>query len=304
MKGIISRPYASPADFHKVRNLLITTYSLNAPGVNWEIRRWDGKHFHNDDLSWQPHWEQTRRLWETDSGELVGVVNPEYIGNFYVQIHPDYRELENEMIAWAETACATGVPPVVETFTFDHDAPRNHVLKARGYTRQDSTGMLRRMRVGNRHLPVVTRAEGYVIRGTSLADAAGLAALLNAGFNRTIHNEAELTNFMNFSPSFRHELNLVAEAADGTLAAHVGVTIDPSLRYGIFEPVVTHPDHRRKGLAQTLMIEGMHRAKVAGAGEMLVDTGDDPGANAFYDSMGFAEAYLGHYWKKTIQTGA
>ncbi len=299
MQRITSRPYSQPADFEKVRNLLVCTYPITALGVNWEIRRWDGKHFHNDDLSWNPDWERTRRLWETEHGELVGVVNPEYAGNFYVQIHPDYRDLENEMIAWAETACAVGDPPCVETFAFDHDAPRNRVLRERGFVRQDSTGTLRRMRFGSHPLPTVTRAEGYVMRGTSLSDAAGLAALLNAGFNRTIHNELEVANFMTYSPSFRHELTLVAEAADGTLAAHVGVTVDPSLHYGVFEPVVTHPDHRRKGLAQALMIEGMHRAKAAGVNEMLVDTGDDPGANAFYDSMGFAEAYLGHYWKKT-----
>ena len=43
-----------------------------------------------------------------------------------------------------------------------------------------------------------------------------------------------------------------------------GVTYDEANRRGIFEPVVTHPDHRRRGLARALMLEGMRRARALG----------------------------------------
>ena len=91
---------------------------------------------------------------------------------------------------------------------------------------------------------------------------------------------------------------MVAEAPDGTFAAHVGVIYDEANRRALFEPVSTHPSHRRKGLAQALMFEGLHRAKALGAAEITVETGDAAPANALYNSIGFTEAYKGYAWRK------
>jgi len=67
------------------------------------------------------------------------------------------------------------------------------------------------------------------------------------------------------------------------------------------EPVCTHPDHRRKGLAQALMQEGLLRLRDLGALEASVDTGNMLPANRFYDSIGFTEAYRGYAWRKVWQ---
>jgi predicted N-acetyltransferase YhbS len=127
-----------------------------------------------------------------------------------------------------------------------------------------------------------------------------MAALLNAAFGRSQHTAAEYMAFMRGSPSFSHDLNLVALAADDSFAAHVGVTYEPINRMAVFEPVCTHPDHLRKGLARSLIYEGMRRLRALGADSACVGSGDAEAANALYRACGFNEEYHGSWFERLI----
>ncbi len=107
---------------------------------------------------------------------------------------------------------------------------------------------------------------------------------------------------MTRSPSFRHDLDLVAVAPDGAFAAYIGMTCDEVNRSAEFEPVCTHPDHQRKGLAHALMLDGLHRLKALGAVDVFVDTGDQVAANKLYEVVGFTEAYKGYIWRKLLSS--
>lgn len=293
------------ADFWRVRDFLIETYPLVPPGYNWEIRRWDGKRFHNDDLSWYSGWMSRAAIFETADGRIVGAVHCEYEGDVHFEVHPDYRYLQVQMLDWAEehlSVAAEDGRRKLDTFVFDYDAPRQRLLTDRGYENVGWSGVIRRLRFGNWPLPSVALPSGYTLRNTEAneGDYQRIADVLNAGFNRTIHNAPEMRNFMTQAPCFRHDLDLVAVAPDGSFAAYVGVIFEEVNRYGIFEPVCTHPDHRRKGLAQALMFEGLYRIHALGAREMYVDTGTAEAANALYESIGFTEAYKGYTWRRTF----
>lgn len=191
----------------------------------------------------------------------------------------------------------------MQTFAFDHDAARIAALTARGHEQQAQFGVLRRLRFGTWPIPAASFPDGYRIRTTrpdNHEDCAQIASLLNAAFNRTIHEAAKYRNFTTCSPSYRYDLDLLVEAPDGTLVALVGVTFEPVNGYGIFEPVCTHPAHVRLGLSRALMLEGMRRLVRLGASSVCVDTGYRTIANAFYDSMGFTEAYRGHTGSRTL----
>jgi ribosomal protein S18 acetylase RimI-like enzyme len=59
-----------------------------------------------------------------------------------------------------------------------------------------------------------------------------------------------------------------------------------------FEPVGTHPEHRRRGLGRALMLHGMHRARAAGARHATVACLGAPGhprARGLYFGVGFRE---------------
>ncbi len=301
-----NRPYRDERDFWRVRELLLETYPLAPPDFNWEVRRWDGARFHGDPPAWDPYWDGRVQLWETAGGRLVGAVNPDGAGNACLQIHPDYRHLEAEMVAWAgehiRTAPTDGTRPRTDVFVYEHDTWRLHVLQEQGYTRFDEWAVVRRLRFGRKVIPPVRMPAGYTLRPANKDDPAehdAFAALLNAAFNRTFHKGVDIRNFRARAPSYRADLDLFAIAPDGSLAANVGVIYMAEVCAGLFEPVCTHPAHRQKSLGKMLMWEGMHRLQALGAVEVTVATGEMVPANALYDAVGFPELYRGWVWRKT-----
>jgi mycothiol synthase len=306
---IVSRAFQSDEDFLKVRNLLIETYPIIPVDFNWDIRRWDGWRFYNKDITFKHAWTEQVHLWETPDGRLVGAAHPDGPGSAQLEIHPDFRPyIEEEMLSWCENHLAAagkdGGARRLTMTVFEYDSPRRRLLAAHGFEKTDDYCVSRRMRLGSRPLPEPTLASGYLLRTTQpgdMRDCQGIADILNASFKRTFHNAEEFFNFSTCSPSFNHELDLVAEAQDGTFAAYVGITYDPTNRCGIFEPVCTHPRHLRLGLARSLMFEGLHRLKSLGASDVYVGTGDMIPANALYEAVGFTEAYAGYDWVKVMQ---
>ncbi|MFC1960768.1 GNAT family N-acetyltransferase [Chloroflexota bacterium] len=304
---IVTRPFQDGADFGRVRDLISETYPITGLGFNWEIRRWDGWRYYGTDPAWQPRWEKEFHLWETEEGRRVGLAHHEgQLGEAHLEIHPDYRELiEADMIAWAEQHLSVptedGQGRRLNTVVFEYDTPRQNLLVARGYEKQSRAGFHRRVYLGDRALAQPTFAEGYTLHTTrpgNEEDFQRLADLLNAAFGRGGHVAAEYRNFTSHAACYRRALDLMAVAPDGSYAAHVGGVYDEANRRGLFEPVCTHPDHRRKGLAKALMVEGLHRLKTLGAVAVTCDTNDTIASNRLYDSV-FTEAYQSYIWRKT-----
>jgi GNAT superfamily N-acetyltransferase len=305
MPHIRSRPLRDDGDVRRVRDLLVETHLINPPALNWEVRRWDGWRFYNPTPEWNPTWESSVRLWETNNGRLVGAVNAEGSGDAHLQVHPHYRPfIEEEMLAWAEEHLARPVAGAGRQLTigvYEYDRPRKLLLEKRGYEKSDAGGTFYLLRFGLQTMPEVRLADGYQLRETrpgSAEDAQRIADLLNAAFGRDFHNAEEYMVFASHAPCFRHDLDLVAEAPDGSFACYVGLPYDEQNRYAIFEPVCTHPDHLRKGLAQALMWEALRRAQALGALTASTETGRAPAANRLYESIGFTETYEMRVWRR------
>ena len=100
--GITSRPMRDDADFWRMRALLVETVPIAPMGLNWDVRRLDGKRFYNADPEANRLMSRQIQLWGAAEGQLVGYVLPEGSGDAHLQVHPDYRHIEGEMIAWAQ----------------------------------------------------------------------------------------------------------------------------------------------------------------------------------------------------------
>lgn len=285
-----------------MRALLIDTVPLIPIGFNWDMRRLDGKRFYeaNVEQNWPP--ALPIQLWETAGGQLAGFVLSDGV-DAHLNVHPDFRHLEGEMLDWAVAHLGEATPGgcSLGVYAYEYDVLRQRLLAERGFEKTEYWGMIRHLRLGERPLAQPAVAEGYTIRTTQpqdMADCQRIADLLNAAFRRDFHNALEYHNFCRLAPSFHPDLDLVAVAPDGSFAAYVVVPYDQANRRGIFEPVCTHPDHQRKGLAGALMQEALLRLRAIGAVDATVDTGDMVPANRFYDSMGFTEAYRGYAWQR------
>jgi GNAT superfamily N-acetyltransferase len=301
---IAMRCTESDTDFWAMRNMLVATAPITPIGLNWDVRRLDGQRFYEADLASSRLDRRPIGLWEARDDGLIGFVLAEGEGNAHLQVHPDYRWLESDMIDWAREhlsiPAGESSQRQLEIYVNEYDSLRQRLLRERGFEKTEYWGVIRHMRLGKQVLAQPQLTPGYTMRATApheLGDCQRVADLLNQAFGRDFHNAQEYQNFTRFAPCFHEELDLAAIAPDGSFAAYVGIPYDEVNRRGIFEPVCTHPDHRQKGLAQALMREGLLRLREKGARAVTVDTGDMLPANRLYDSLGFTEAYRGFIWR-------
>lgn len=129
---------------------------------------------------------------------------------------------------------------------------------------------------------------GYRIRGLAGPDETeARVAIHRAAFPTSRLTAAKYSRLFDL-PHYRFDDDLVVEAGDGSLAAFALTWWDPVGRVGEFEPLGTHPQHRRQGLARALLATGIDRfvARGAQAIEVYSDTADAP-AEALYPAVGF-----------------
>jgi len=91
---------------------------------------------------------------------------------------------------------------------------------------------------------------------------------------------------------YREDLDCVVEAPDGSFAAYTLAWYDDENRVGEFEPVGTHPSHRRLGLGRAVNLFALQRLREVGAERAVVlCRGDDayPVPKRLYESVGFRQ---------------
>jgi GNAT superfamily N-acetyltransferase len=99
------------------------------------------------------------------------------------------------------------------------------------------------------------------------------------------------------APLYRRDLDLVAVAADGSVASFCTIWFDDVTRTAYFEPVATVPAHRRHGLGKALLVEGLHRLKEMGCLVAFVG-GYSERANGLYSSVMGEEYDVSEPWEK------
>jgi GNAT superfamily N-acetyltransferase len=90
---------------------------------------------------------------------------------------------------------------------------------------------------------------------------------------------------------YRSDLDGVCVAPDVSVAAYTLAWLDEQNEIGELEPVGTHADHRRFGLARATSLFALRRLCDEGAKTALVACRGDghPAASALYESIGFRE---------------
>jgi GNAT superfamily N-acetyltransferase len=234
-------------------------------------------------------------------GAIVAAVLTEGAGTAYLQVPSGQASYLPALIEWSEKhlrRADTGDIRRLGIFAADTDTELINLLLALDYRPSEIGEVQRRLELATwNDQEDVPRS--YSLRKTEAADAAQISQLLNASFGRSIHNAEEYLNFRSKAPSFRKELDIVAVASDGSLAAYVGVCVDDHLTRAIVEPVCTHPNHRGHGLARATLIHALLRAKRLRLHDAIVSTGNTNEANSLYEQLGFGAATRSRAWSKS-----
>ncbi|MGW8531658.1 GNAT family N-acetyltransferase [Nocardiopsis sp. NPDC055824] len=255
-----------------------------AVGASWRRRLW----FSGGELvAWG--WAHLPRRVELSDGSVKDVTST-YLA---YQVHPDHAGLVDEVIDWYDTTAA-GLERSVLPGAADGFALRRWT--EHGYTTDPAslgdTGDWTQLNV--RDLAVVEQPvlpAGYLFR---TADEAGPEAAVRAHLDAWAPSAytAEGYRGVRQTDGYRGDLHLLVEAPDGTMAASAVMWLDEANRTVEFEPVGTHPDHRRLGLGRAMLLHGMLLARAAGAVQATVaclGAPGHPGARGLYYSVGFRE---------------
>jgi predicted N-acetyltransferase YhbS len=96
--------------------------------------------------------------------------------------------------------------------------------------------------------------------------------------------------------------DIVAVAPDGSFAAFANAWLDPVAGIGELEPVGTHPDHRRLGLALATVVAALHALREQGARDCVVLSATSSDASGpLYAKAGFGAVTSHRAWRLPLR---
>jgi mycothiol synthase len=293
---LVMRPYRTEDDFWRIRDFLRQVFMLNDRHMhNWPVARWDYWRWHGILNLGDGKLEEHVWIWETLDGKIVAVLNREGAGQVFLQIHPAYKNyhLEEQMITIAEKSLSTPSSKgglVLWIWTSAGDTQRHGILESRGYLHIAEADEHQWLRDLELLIPDAPVKAGYEIR--SLGNISELPSRCWASW-RAFHPDepdekydSDVQWYLNIqaAPLYQRDLDLVAIAPSGEVAAFTTIWYDDSTCCGYFEPVGTMPEHQCCGLARSLLCEGMRRLKKLGATQVMT-VGGSPPANGLYQAV-------------------
>lgn len=253
-------------------------------GATWPRRLW----FSGDELvAWG--WVFLPRQVRRNDGSVTDVTG----ASLSYQVHPDHTELVDEVIEWYDGVAAglerTVLPTTAEEFALKRWAAHGYEPDMEALGDSGDWTQLNERDLTDVEQPVLPA--GFRFR---TADEAGPEAAVRAHVDAWTPSAYTAQSYEDVrqTAAYRGDLHVLVEAPDGTMASSTVMWLDKANKTVEFEPVGTHPDYRRLGLARAMMLHGMHLARAAGATHATVvclGAPGHPGARGLYYGLGFRE---------------
>jgi ribosomal protein S18 acetylase RimI-like enzyme len=272
----VARDYAGPVDLRRMQLLV---------GDVWAVRGADSAH-HIGGLAWQrfqhvgrePNWRT--RLWE-EGGRVVAYGWLLEEGELDFCVHPQRSELLDDVLDWGDAG---------QTQALDSDVDAMAALERHGYVRasNDEPFFIHFVRELDER-PDAVAHEGFVLRTIEENDVEGRVGAHRSAFHPSRVTVESYRDVMRALP-YRADLDCVAVAPDGRIAAYCLAWLDQRNRVGELEPVGTHADFRRRGLAAAVSAFALRRLTEEGANMAVVYARGDaayPAPKLLYESLGF-----------------
>ncbi|MCA9936122.1 MAG: GNAT family N-acetyltransferase [Ardenticatenaceae bacterium] len=298
-------------DFWRVRNFLRGVFLLNDRlEHSWHVARLD---------YWRWHYIKTCNIveavgngmafWENADGEMIAALNHLGGSELRLHVHPHFRsaKLENEMLSYAEEnfyAQTEDGRRYIYMPIFEDDTQRQEIAQSRGYEKRSGWGHHYRRDLDS-PIPDVPIPSGYAIRSMGGADE--FPARSWASW-RAFHNDEPDENYdgdyswyanLQSAPLYRRDLDVVAAAPDGRIAAFCTSFYDDYTRSAVTVLVGTAFEYWRRGLAKAVMTEGLRRLREMGCTRVFSTAYEEP-ADFLYRSV-LREMKVTDTWLKVLK---
>ena len=243
------RAYQTEEDFWRIRDFLREVFLLNNRRMLcWPVFRLDYWRWHGIMNLRDGSLEEDVLLWETEDQRIAAVLNPEEPGQVYLQVHPSFKssDLEEQMIVYAEKHLREPkqrAGDVLWLWCDAGDSQRQAILEKHGYTPIHQATEHQWRRSLELLIPERPLRKGYIIR--PLGDVSELPSRCWASWRAFHPNEPDEKYESDYSwyqniqaaPLYRPDLDLVAIAPTGEVAAFTTTWFEEETHCGYFEPV-------------------------------------------------------------------
>jgi ribosomal protein S18 acetylase RimI-like enzyme len=232
--------------------------------VTWGLRQHEGREH-----------EWTFRIWEAGGRAVAWSWLKGDRGILEHDVHPDHLHLLDEILAEPEARSASA---------FEDDDARRAALARHGFVRPGDA-----LHANVRDVPEPPEQaplpDGFRLRTVEAEDLAERVAVHRDVWAPSRVTESSYANVVASWP-YRGSLDCVVEAPDGRFAAYVLVWPDHENGVGLFEPVGTREEFRRRGLGAAVCTFALRRLHEEGMRQAIVLC-ETPAACALYESVGF-----------------
>ena len=278
-------PFSGPSDLLAMCDLSIT------------LRKHDLGTEHSGDLNWaaymhtQMNPQRDTRLWWDGAALAAWATWNKYGLTFELSYaQRENRDLLRRILAWAKghmrALSPDGVPPEeFSTGCFASHLPHARMLAELGFTPRQEGSLVVNARSLSVPIPEPALPAGVVIRPPEGEHELDRRAQLHATVWHPSRVTPEGYRITRSAPGYDATLDVVAVMPEGSLGAYCICWPEQATGTCEFEPVGTHPDHRRKGLASAVMYTAMRRARELGLHTALVYCKEQN--LPFYQSLGF-----------------
>jgi len=291
-------------DYELITNFLSEVHKITGTQHSWLPARFEYAEYLCEPLFTERglrSWKETFRIWE-ENGKIVGVILSENPNEeAFIQIHPEYRFLEEEMIEWAETHIALNSDDGTKKLcvaAFENDSFRQEILKRRGFKPHETVEYIKSQSL-KCDIPQPQLPDGF--KFSSMIDEERMQNRIEsavAAFEGTLFSLSVYKRLQE-APNYLKELDILIIDENDEIAAFCGVWYYPEDGFGVFEPVGTHPKHQRKGLGKAVVQEGLRQLKNRGASKAYVNAYAEH-RSKFYASVGFEDDNVNRPWVKNF----
>jgi len=294
--SLTSRFYETEHDLPQMQGLLMEARS----------RTNDWRYWHVGELAWgffmvacHLNPQEHIRLWHDDEGKLVGYAVLGEDPSFDWQVLPEveWSGIETEAMAWAETRLTELRKRDTKRWSGNfvsgarQDNPKRIAfLEQHGFRYSGEFAEVNMLRSLDEPIPASVLPTGCQVRAADAGEISNRAAAQREVWHPwTVGNvsDDDYAYFMRL-PGYHRDLDVVAVAPDGVIAAYVNGWIDPVNRVGDFGPVGARLAYRRQGLTRAVLLEGLRRMQARGMDRVCVSTGvSNTPALRLYESVGF-----------------
>lgn len=221
--------------------------------------------------------------------DIIAVVDPAAWGMGVAEALLRWSELRAAQLALEHPSDRT---THLTSYAFGGDVELTTALEELGYVAARWDAEMLRPDMAD--IPAVDLAEGYQLRAPEEAELPALHQMMVEGFAEhwgEYEADDHRINEWLEDPRFRRDLVVVAWAGPrpASLVCNIVETAADGVRRGLLDAVVTHPDHRRRGLARAVIARSLQLLNAEGvtSAYLGVDTDNHNRALALYESCGF-----------------